>query len=300
MDGVNGTTTVANPYAYGYNDPLNKTDPLGLRASDCGIAAAKGAQVVSCDTTGDGKYVEVFGDMKSAHNIAIVVPENDTAPGNPLHNKLREDARHLYDETGGSVAVVSWLGYDTPNGISDGRLYSSDLAREGAPALADFVNSFRGKRVSVVAHSYGTLTAALSVLDRGVHPENLVLVGSPGVLVESASAFAPSNVWVGAADADPVVGAELACAVFSPPFAWACTWGQDRVHGPDPSRAEFGAFRFTTGGSRGHSEYFVPGEESLRNKESPRLCCGSDSTTRRSEHSVSSVASSCSGSAVEA
>ena len=34
LDGVNGSTTVANPYAYGYNDPLNKTDPTGLRATD--------------------------------------------------------------------------------------------------------------------------------------------------------------------------------------------------------------------------------------------------------------------------
>ena len=41
LDGVSGTTTVGNPYAYGYNDPLNQTDPTGLRASDsdlnCGV-----------------------------------------------------------------------------------------------------------------------------------------------------------------------------------------------------------------------------------------------------------------------
>ena len=34
LDGVNGTPTVANPYHYTDNDPLNKTDPLGLRAED--------------------------------------------------------------------------------------------------------------------------------------------------------------------------------------------------------------------------------------------------------------------------
>jgi RHS repeat-associated protein len=34
LDGVNGTTTVANPYHYAENDPLNRTDPSGLRPED--------------------------------------------------------------------------------------------------------------------------------------------------------------------------------------------------------------------------------------------------------------------------
>ncbi|HEX7133090.1 MAG TPA: RHS repeat-associated core domain-containing protein, partial [Iamia sp.] len=34
LDGVPGTPTVANPYHYGDNDPLNKVDPTGLRPSD--------------------------------------------------------------------------------------------------------------------------------------------------------------------------------------------------------------------------------------------------------------------------
>ena len=34
LDGINGTPTVANPYHYSDNDPLNKTDPMGLRSDD--------------------------------------------------------------------------------------------------------------------------------------------------------------------------------------------------------------------------------------------------------------------------
>jgi RHS repeat-associated protein len=34
LDGVDGTPTVANPYHYADNDPLNKTDPTGMRPED--------------------------------------------------------------------------------------------------------------------------------------------------------------------------------------------------------------------------------------------------------------------------
>jgi RHS repeat-associated protein len=36
LDGVNGTTVIANPYHYTDNNPLNKTDPLGLRPGESG------------------------------------------------------------------------------------------------------------------------------------------------------------------------------------------------------------------------------------------------------------------------
>lgn len=34
LDGVKGTTTVTNPFAYAGNDPMNRADPLGLRPQD--------------------------------------------------------------------------------------------------------------------------------------------------------------------------------------------------------------------------------------------------------------------------
>ena len=35
LDGIPGTTTETNPYHYTDNDPINKTDPLGLSPTDC-------------------------------------------------------------------------------------------------------------------------------------------------------------------------------------------------------------------------------------------------------------------------
>ncbi len=40
LDGVDGTPVVANPYHYADNDPINKTDPTGLRPGESDCAAA--------------------------------------------------------------------------------------------------------------------------------------------------------------------------------------------------------------------------------------------------------------------
>lgn len=46
LDGINGTPTVANPYHYTDNDPLNKTDPTGLRPNDGPCSAMRSTSVV--------------------------------------------------------------------------------------------------------------------------------------------------------------------------------------------------------------------------------------------------------------
>jgi RHS repeat-associated protein len=50
LDGVDGTPTVTNPYHYADNDPINKTDPLGLRPGDGSIT--DGQAGAACDSVG--------------------------------------------------------------------------------------------------------------------------------------------------------------------------------------------------------------------------------------------------------
>lgn len=87
------------------NDPLNKTDPTGMRPSDCDLqrnalmedtrrarlngtggnrqrnghaltrwALETGGCLLDYDLGGDGEAVAVRGNLKTAHNIGILVP----------------------------------------------------------------------------------------------------------------------------------------------------------------------------------------------------------------------------------
>lgn len=80
---------------------------------------------------------------------------------------LRDQTRRL--DPSARVAVVMWLGYDTPERI-DRQAMRSDRAVAGARALSRFIQGLPpGAHVSLLCHSYGTeLLANLAriVLDR--------------------------------------------------------------------------------------------------------------------------------------
>jgi Alpha/beta hydrolase of unknown function (DUF1023). len=113
--------------------------------------------------------------------------------------------------------------------------------------------------VTVVAHSYGSTAAMLALQQNPVSVDALVVVGSPGSPVGNvADLKVPGgNVWVGAADTDPVP-----------------TSG---VFGSQPLDADFGAKRFSVRATvdpitgeqlddiTGHVYYFWPGTTSVRN-----------------------------------
>lgn len=60
LDGIDGTTTVNNPYHYTNNDPLNSVDPLGLRPDDADLGCGPGEQ--PSQGTGATNDVYVAGD----------------------------------------------------------------------------------------------------------------------------------------------------------------------------------------------------------------------------------------------
>jgi pimeloyl-ACP methyl ester carboxylesterase len=199
------------------------------------------------DPAGDGRAAEVFGDLSTARHVAVVVP----GMNNDLNNFTGGDADRVQAQASqfdpDQVATIQWLGYDTPEGAT---ALGDGAAEPGAEALPRFIAGVRAQRQerlhwTVIGHSYGSLVTGMAESEQGLDVDETVLIGSPGVGVDSADELGDGNVWVGLAAFDPV--------------------GYSEWFGLNPHDRAFGATRFHTGDISGHSSYFNEGSESLRN-----------------------------------
>ncbi|MCU1676270.1 MAG: hypothetical protein JWM93_1028 [Frankiales bacterium] len=214
---------------------------------------------------GVGRAAMAFGDVGTAANVSYLIPGLNQKV-DPDLGRTVSNAWNLYSDTGTFAtsqtgAVVAWLGYETP-GFSN--VAWDNCAEHGAERLRDELAGLLAVRgddqphLTVVGHSYGSTTAALAAHRYDLGVDDLVLVGSPGATVDSASALhvPAGHVWDGAASGDMV--------------SWLRWFGN-----VDPATAEFGAVRFQaeTAGRSGdgtrnsgeHSHYFDVGSESLDN-----------------------------------
>lgn len=154
-----------------------------------------------------------LGDLDTASDVTFVVPGMGTYTDDmPLWT---QSAQNLWDEQGAvgaptRRAVVSWIGYVTPPPGVDAAL--GEYASRGAPLLtADLrgVNAAREndppRAVNVVAHSYGTTTAADALSDAGdLGVYAFVMLGSAGIemRIPNAAALHARHVYAGEAAAD--------------------------------------------------------------------------------------------------
>lgn len=259
------------------------------------------------DYSGHGRAALAIGDVATAKNVAVVVPGMTSDVPHYLPN-LTGNALNLYESAGadGSTAVVAYLGYQAP-GIDENVPYQAYSARGGvqiARDLAGFAATRTGgpARTTVIAHSYGSTTAAYAFQADGAQADALVLIGSPGAgsARTVTDLHLPAGaVFVGSASSDPVttivqqaqdpaqvglVGPQAAGHYAGPEAAGAAAvllagTGLTAVApllgaglGVDPAGKKFGAIRFhaETGNrdpydSGNHSQYYAPGSESLAN-----------------------------------
>lgn len=232
--------------------------------------------LLSVDPEGQGRAAVVLGDLASADYVTYLVPGMFFTVEGQISD-WTDDAARIYaeqvewvqragltDANGGAaaVAVVSWMGYETPNLTNIGTL---DLAYEGRDAIAAVVQGLQAERagdephITIVAHSYGSTAALMALTEYNFEVDALIVVGSPGSAAQSADDLhvADGNVFVGEAAWDPVPNSAF--------------------FGSDPGSAEYGAHRLdvdagidpiTSGKlsqSIGHNGYFTEGSASLRN-----------------------------------
>jgi hypothetical protein len=262
----------ALPSTPAYLPPLPEF-PVAYRDSAAAMRAAggpyatwalSGRHFLSFDPAGDGKAVEVVGDLGAATRIAVLVPGVDTrlrdfdrGLGGVTRRAPAVQARALYwklratDRTA-RVAVVAWLGYDTPDGIGPAAI-TEGRARDGAIALTAFVDDLHAQRpgaaVTLIGHSYGAIVVGLAA-PRLPEVRDVVAVGAPGMGARRAADLGAARVWSALAPAD-----------------WIRRLPQVRLldlgHGRRPSNPAFGARELPTGGVAGHDYYLTPGSATL-------------------------------------
>ncbi|AUI57436.1 alpha/beta hydrolase [Amycolatopsis sp. BJA-103] len=235
------------------------------------------AFLLGLNTGGDGKAIVSAGNPDTATNVATYVPGTGSELARIGGDLNRSDKMWAVATTAGSpsTAVITWLGYDAPNEITDAA--SEKYADGGKAALAGFQDGLRETHQgppshnTVLGHSYGTTVVGHAARDGGLAADELVFVASPGVGAHDVSELHLDGVDQGevgkhvhatVAEHDMINLANLEIA------------GYDLVLGQDPTDAGFGGQVFTSapgtdgfGGysQEAHSEYWEDNNPSLTN-----------------------------------
>ncbi|MEM7041207.1 MAG: alpha/beta hydrolase [Pseudomonadota bacterium] len=171
-------------------DELAQERKLVETVSRPDLATGIEPEILHFDPKDDGQIVVGYGDIANASHIAVVVPGTGAALGTFATTERRsmELMKALQaDPSISSPAVVGYLGYDAPDTVFfDGfEAMSDDLAVEGAPVFADFLNSLpEDAQTHVFAHSYASLLAGKALMEGG-RPDYVHALGSPGMGFDS-------------------------------------------------------------------------------------------------------------------
>jgi len=194
-----------------------------------------------------------IGNLDTARNVSFTIPGMNTFTTDMIGwTRAAQniyDAQHRVDESG-SFAVVAWIGYKTPpvpvSGGDDFGVLMGDYARAGADRLAADLAGFNASRsgtlvsLDIIAHSYGTTTAATALAEHDFHVDSFVMVGSAGIeqAVGGAKGINASKVYAGQADDSyPWLSGD--------PWAWTGRLGSGRQN---PITPGFGATVFGADG----------------------------------------------------
>ncbi|MET0238155.1 MAG: alpha/beta hydrolase [Kibdelosporangium sp.] len=139
------------------------------------------------------------GNIDTADHVAVFTPGlTSTVNGSiggyddnmqQLQLRTQEELERYGD--GGSVATVTWIGYQAPQLSVGGVLFdentvaSDHSAQEGAKKLAPFLNGIDASRnndpnLTALGHSYGSTTTGIA-LQQNTGVDNAVFYGSPGL-----------------------------------------------------------------------------------------------------------------------
>ncbi|AXE85601.1 alpha/beta hydrolase [Streptomyces sp. Go-475] len=223
----------------------------------------KGRHILAFDPEGSGRVAEVFGDLRTADRVSVVVPgvDTDLLTYQRTHRKYSAPAgmaESLYAaerkaSPSTRTAVIAWADYTAPSGLGIDSA-TAMRAEEGAVRLNALVRALPGGApVSLFCHSYGSVVCGVAAHSLPGRVSDIAVAGSPGMRVESAAQLhTRARVWA-MRDADDWIQ--------DVPYLEVGGLG----HGADPVSAGFGARVLSAQGAKGHAGYFEPGTASLMN-----------------------------------
>ncbi len=242
---------------------IARAEAAASKAGNTALAGSlrgmRGGQFIDFNPRGQGLATEVFGNLATATRVAIMVPGSSTslssfdsrgtASPEGGGEALAAEAHRL--DPGAHLAVIAWLGYNTPNTLSTSILTSAD-ADQGAAALRPLVRYLagHGKQVALICHSYGSVVCGKAAADLPV--TDIAVYGSPGMDASSVLALhTRARIWAGRGSDDWIRFV---------PHVQLLGLG----FGQDPMDPAFGARQFDCG-TAGHSSYLNRGMVALRN-----------------------------------
>lgn len=270
-----GTERVPNPVWQQWHDQVTQIQGklAGIAAVENGLALGgkdgyPPAYLLGFDTNGNGHAIVAFGNPDAADSTVTYVP----GLGSKLTGAFGDSSRAALVwaqaqrfAPGKTISSVYWLGYNAPQlGLNEG-IHNVDTASTGdavagAASLARFEEGLGATHQAsapshtvVLGHSYGSLVAGEAAARDGMHPDDLIFVGSPGVGVDHASQLGvpPAHVWAGASVNDPVPDLPPA-----DPAGWFNNYSGH--FGNDPASPQFGGKDFAATADPGRPSGFDP------------------------------------------
>jgi RHS repeat-associated protein len=149
LDGIDGTPTVANPYHYADNDPLNQVDPLGLRAWDQDLICPSGSSPDrSVTATTRGMYTGVeepdICTVKDGWSVDLPSPEEVEewfAGANARLQEIRSGTPSPIADALGAVKANAEIRF-SPGAIAGG---SCGTSVRGIPIICVFYSLVTGE-----------------------------------------------------------------------------------------------------------------------------------------------------------
>ncbi|MCC8908329.1 alpha/beta hydrolase [Curtobacterium sp. GD1] len=202
------------------------------------------------------------GDLDSASSVTFLVPGMgsslaDTTQYMRTGSTVQQSQQQM---SGDASAYVTWLGYESPPNFlatGDTAVLHEDSARAGAATLSADLAGVRATRpdvqLNVVAHSYGSTTAALALAsDSALNIHSFVTLGSAGIPSSVPDAAATHAAHMYAAQANEKWGIAAFGRTFSDP------------HRADPTQG-FGATEMHTDGTRTVNVHDLAADPDSRN-----------------------------------